>query len=577
MIALVIALVLVPRHVNETTDPVDHPGGVLSIVLVGALILGINFAAVPNKTTLVVGLFIVAGRGLVAFYIRQRRAANPLYDLDIAARPTFWVAGCAGIIVFGSLMGSMYIGQQFLQNVLGYSTVDAGLAILPAVFCMVLVAPRSAKLVETKGARFTLLFGYVFVLLGFLTMLLLWKEDIAYWKVGARLRLRRNRRRARRHPGLALAHRLGPGARVGHGLRHRGPAARPRRRDHAVDLRRAPDRRLRGCRGSRIAASGNNVNDQVQTELTKSFSSAADTASRTRRRSRTRSSRRRRPRSCRATSGPTWPGSSPCCSAPRSCSSCSRDATRNAAARRLPRRGRRARRARQQARRYSSTPSVIARSAARRYRPPHRPIWMNRCRLGRETCLDARDARPRERSRTRLSHQHGTKSAGEKRAERIEILEAILLAIVAVATAWSGVPDRRAGTRDQAHRYGLSNKERRRRTGPRPQRTAAPLSTRARSGSGSRRRSAGDEEAARLVRTALPAASTASPSTRWIKYRSVQQPARAGRPDPHAAVPQRRIAPEASREGRRSERPPTSKPEPKPARPATATSATPSC
>jgi MFS transporter, DHA2 family, multidrug resistance protein len=49
---------------------------------------------------------------------------------------------------------------------------------------MVLVAPRSAKIVEARGARFTLLCGYVFVLLGFLTMLLLWKENIPYWKVG---------------------------------------------------------------------------------------------------------------------------------------------------------------------------------------------------------------------------------------------------------------------------------------------------------------------------------------------------------------------------------------------------------
>ena len=49
---------------------------------------------------------------------------------------------------------------------------------------MVLVAPRSAKLVEARGARFTLLVGYVFCLLGFLTMLLLWKEGISYWKVG---------------------------------------------------------------------------------------------------------------------------------------------------------------------------------------------------------------------------------------------------------------------------------------------------------------------------------------------------------------------------------------------------------
>ena len=61
---------------------------------------------------------------------------------------------------------------------------------------MVLVAPRSAKLVEARGARFTLLVGYVFCLLGFLTMLLLWKEGISYWKVGLGYALHRHRRRA---------------------------------------------------------------------------------------------------------------------------------------------------------------------------------------------------------------------------------------------------------------------------------------------------------------------------------------------------------------------------------------------
>ncbi len=93
------------------------------------------------------------------------------------------MAAVAGIIVFGSLMAAMFVGQQYLQNVLGYSTLGAGAAILPAAFLMVLVAPRSAKIVELRGARFTLLAGYVFCLLGFLTMLLLWKESIDYWKV----------------------------------------------------------------------------------------------------------------------------------------------------------------------------------------------------------------------------------------------------------------------------------------------------------------------------------------------------------------------------------------------------------
>ena len=126
---------------------------------------------------------MIALAALAAFYFRQRRAANPLYDLEVAARPTFWVAACAGIIVFGSLMGAAFVSQQYLQNVLGYSTLEAGAAFLPAVVFMVLVAPRSAKLVEARGARFTLLFGYVFLLLAFLTMLLLWKEGSSYWEI----------------------------------------------------------------------------------------------------------------------------------------------------------------------------------------------------------------------------------------------------------------------------------------------------------------------------------------------------------------------------------------------------------
>ena len=280
LIALAMAVKLVPSHVNESTEPVDHMGGVLSIFLVGALILGINFAAVPNETTLILSLFIVSAAALVAFFIRQRRAENPLYDLHVAARPTFWVAACAGLIVFGSLMGAMFIGQQFLQNVLGYSTVDAGLAILPAAACMVVVAPRSAKLVEARGARFTLLFGYVFVLLGFLTMLLLWKEDISYWKVALGY--------AFVGIGVGLA-----GTPASHSLTGSVPVKRVGMASGTADLQRdlggAIMQSIFGAlltagyaaaAGAAVASSGEHISSQVQSELTKSFSSAADTAAR---------------------------------------------------------------------------------------------------------------------------------------------------------------------------------------------------------------------------------------------------------------------------------------------------------
>ena len=184
IVALLLAWRFVPAHVNETSEPVDNLGGILSALVIATLIMAINLAPVPGMRGAVLVLALITVATGVAFIRRQRRAPNPLYDLAIAARRIFWVAAVAGIIVFGSLMGAMFIGQQYLQNVQGYSTFEAGLAIIPAAVLMVLVAPRSAAIVEARGARFTLLFGYVFVLLGFATMLFLWDEGSPYWQIG---------------------------------------------------------------------------------------------------------------------------------------------------------------------------------------------------------------------------------------------------------------------------------------------------------------------------------------------------------------------------------------------------------
>jgi MFS transporter, DHA2 family, multidrug resistance protein len=279
-LALFMAWRHVPAHVNEATEPVDNLGGILSILLVAALVLGINLAPVPGKGTLAIGLGLVALAATGAFVIRQRRARNPLYDLDVAARPTFWVAACAGIIVFGSLMGAMFIGQQFLQNVLDYSTLDSGLAILPAAVLMVIVAPRSAKLVEARGARFTLLIGYVFCVLGFLTMLLLWKEGISYWKVGLGYAL----------IGIGVGF---AGTPASHSLTGSVPVRRAGMASGTADLQRdlggAIMQSIFGAlltagyaaaAGAAIAASPDQarVTENVEGELTKSFSSAADLA-----------------------------------------------------------------------------------------------------------------------------------------------------------------------------------------------------------------------------------------------------------------------------------------------------------
>jgi DHA2 family multidrug resistance protein-like MFS transporter len=279
-VAFPMAARLVPAHVNESTVAVDNLGGVFSVVVVAALILAINFAAVPDKGDLAIGLAVIAVLALIAFVVRQRRAGNPLYDLHVAGRRIFWVAACAGIIVFGSLMGAAFVSQQFLQNVLGYSTFAAGAAFLPAVVFMVLVAPRSAKLVDARGARFTLLCGYVFLLLAFGWMLLLWEEGSSYWKIGL----------AYVFIGIGIGF---AGTPASHSLTGSVPVRRAGMASGTADLQRdlggAIMQSIFGAlltagyaaaAAGAIAGSSNNqqVNESVQNQLTKSFAGAESVA-----------------------------------------------------------------------------------------------------------------------------------------------------------------------------------------------------------------------------------------------------------------------------------------------------------
>ena len=331
VLALVLAVWLVPAHVNETTERVDHPGGVLSVVFVGALVLGINLVTAPD--TAAVALALLGGRRRrlsSSSSSRQRRAPNPLFDLHVAARRVFWVAACAGIIVFGSLMGAVFIGQQFVQNVLGYSSLEAGLAALPAAVFMVLIAPQSAKLVESHGARFTLLLGYLFCLLAFLTMLLLWGESSPVWHVLLGFSFM--------GIGVSLA-----GTPASRSLTGSVPVRRAGMASATADLQRDLGGAILQSVFGALLTAGYAVGDGGQhrrpparrrrsaTRRRRSSPSptpAPRPSPRSTRSTRSRSSRRRGRRSCTATSGPTRPARSPCSPAPASCSSCSRRRTR---------------------------------------------------------------------------------------------------------------------------------------------------------------------------------------------------------------------------------------------------------
>jgi len=135
-------------------------------------------------------------------------------------------------------------------------------------------------LVESRGARFTLLIGYLFCDLGFLAMLLLWKDGIEYWKVGLGYAL----------IGIGVGFAGTPASRSLTGsvpVRKAGMASGTA--DLQRDLGGAIMQSILGALltagyaasfAAQIAASpqASSVSEKVQNELTKSFSSAANTA-----------------------------------------------------------------------------------------------------------------------------------------------------------------------------------------------------------------------------------------------------------------------------------------------------------
>lgn len=191
VVVLVLGWVVVPWHAGEGHGAVDHLGGVLSAL--GIALLVISIQRLPEGIDVTIAVEFCAAVVLLAWFLWwQRRARRPLVDLHAAGAPTFWVAAAGGMITFGALIGALFLGQQFTQNVLGYSALASAAANLPSPVMLLITSVVAARLIQARGGRSALTVGIVFIAASFATMLLFWGPDAgplgvlaAYALVGA--------------------------------------------------------------------------------------------------------------------------------------------------------------------------------------------------------------------------------------------------------------------------------------------------------------------------------------------------------------------------------------------------------
>jgi len=90
---------------------------------------------------------------LLAFVAWERRAAEPMLPLRLFRHRTFDAAIGAGFLMMGAQYAAAFLITEYLQTVLGYSPLQAGLRFLPMTATPLVVAPLAGMLSDRIGAR----------------------------------------------------------------------------------------------------------------------------------------------------------------------------------------------------------------------------------------------------------------------------------------------------------------------------------------------------------------------------------------------------------------------------------------
>src|SRR5215218_8978771 len=96
---------------------------------------------------------------LAAFVINEQRARNPLLPLSIFRVKGLAAADTTQLVAFAGLLSMFFFLTLYMQNVLGYSPIQAGAAYLPLTFGVIVSAGASSQLVPRLGTRPVIVVG----------------------------------------------------------------------------------------------------------------------------------------------------------------------------------------------------------------------------------------------------------------------------------------------------------------------------------------------------------------------------------------------------------------------------------
>jgi len=167
-ILAVMAALFVVRESRDTTvgRKVDYAGvGIATISLTSLVLALIEGNSWGWDSTAVISLIAVSIVSLVAFIVTENRVSAPIIEFSLFKSRNFIGSVVVAFIISFAMMGVFFFLALYMQNILGYSALEAGVRFLPTTLVIMVAAPISGRLADRIGPRWPIVVGMALIAL----------------------------------------------------------------------------------------------------------------------------------------------------------------------------------------------------------------------------------------------------------------------------------------------------------------------------------------------------------------------------------------------------------------------------
>lgn len=171
VLALVLGRALIPTSKDPSAPKVDLVGAGLSVAGLSALLYGIIEGPRNGWADAVTVGWLAAGLAILGVFVAwELRREQPMLNVRFFRNPRFTAASTSVTLVFFAIAGTMFFLTQYLQFMLGYTPLQAGLRIIPIALAAAAGAPVGATMAKRLGTRVAVFAGLLVTASAFVVM-----------------------------------------------------------------------------------------------------------------------------------------------------------------------------------------------------------------------------------------------------------------------------------------------------------------------------------------------------------------------------------------------------------------------